>query len=66
MITVLKANNEQFQALNNYTNGVYFLRFVLDGAGNYIVGLEILTHYAFAEIRDQLNQLERIEYIPYE
>jgi hypothetical protein len=66
MITVLTPNSEQFNSLNGYRNGLHRIEFVLDGRGRYIVGLEVLTHYAFAEIREQLNQLERIEYTPNE
>jgi hypothetical protein len=66
MTTVLTPNLEQFNSLNGYQNGLHRLEFVLDGSGRYIVGTEVLTHDAFAEIREQLLQLERIEYTPYD
>jgi hypothetical protein len=66
MTTVLTPNLEQFNSLNGYQNGLHKLEFVLDGSGRYIVGKEVLTHNAFIEIREQLQQLEQIEYTPYE
>jgi hypothetical protein len=66
MITVLKANIEQYNAVNGYQNGIQKLDFAIDKNNNYIMVLDILTNPYFAEIRNQLNELERIEYIPYE
>ena len=66
MITVLKANIEQYNALNGYRNSIYKLDFAIDFNGNYIMVLDILSDPNFIEIREQLNQLERIEHIPYE
>jgi len=59
---VLHPNTEQFNALNGYKHNASELLFVTDGSGRYIVGLEVLTDENFAEIHDQLEQLERIEY----
>jgi hypothetical protein len=64
MIIVLHPNTEQYNALNGYQNNTSELLFVLDGSGRYIVGLEVLDDPNFAEIHDQLEQLERIEYTP--
>jgi hypothetical protein len=61
---VLTPNSEQYQALNNYTNGLSKLEFVKDGADKWIVGLNVLTDPVFIEIYDQLNLLERIEFTP--
>lgn len=61
---VLHPNTEQFNALNGYKNKTSELLFVIDGSGKYIVGLEVLSDENFAEIHDQLEQLERIEYTP--
>jgi hypothetical protein len=61
---VLHPNTEQFNALNGYKNKTSELLFVIDGSGKYIVGLEVLSDSNFAEIHDQLEQLERIEYTP--
>lgn len=63
---VLHPNTEQYNALNGYKNNASELLFVLDGSGRYIVGLEVLSDPNFAEIHDALNELERIEYTPYE
>lgn len=62
---VLHPNNEQYIALNKYKNNASELLFVLDGSGRYIVGLEVLDDPNFAEIHDQLDQLERIQYTPF-
>jgi hypothetical protein len=40
------------------------LLFVKDGSDRWIVGLEVLSDSNFAEIHDQLEQLERIDYTP--
>lgn len=62
---VLHPNSEQYNALNGYKDNSSELLFVLDGSGRYIVGLEVLDDPNFAEIHDQLEQLERIEYTPF-
>lgn len=63
---VLHPNTEQYNTLNGYTFNNARLEFAIDGSGRYIVGLEVLNDPNFAEIHDQLNELERIEYTPYE
>jgi hypothetical protein len=62
---VLQPNDEQYNALNGYKHNSSELLFVLDGSGRYIVGLQVLNDPHFAEIHDQLEQLERIEYTPF-
>jgi hypothetical protein len=66
MITVLHPNDEQYNALNGYRHNSSELLFVQDGSNRWIVGLEVLNDFNFAEIHDQLDQLERIEYTPSE
>jgi hypothetical protein len=66
MIIVLHPNAEQYIALNGYKHNSSELVFVKDGSEKWIVGLEVLNDPNFAEIHDQLEQLERIEYTPYE
>lgn len=61
---VLHPNTEQYNALNGYKHKSSKLIFVLDGSGRYIVGTQVLNDPNFAEIHDQLEQLEQIEYIP--
>ena len=61
---VLKANQEQYQSLNKYHNKQNVLRFLKDANDNWIVPLSVLKDSAFEPIHDQLNELERIEYVP--
>jgi hypothetical protein len=61
---VLHPNTEQYNALNGYKNKSSELLFVKDGSDKWIVGLQVLDDPHFAEIHEQLEQLERIEYTP--
>lgn len=61
---VLHPNTEQYDALNGYTYKSSELLFIKDGADKWVVGLSVLSDINFAEIHDQLEQLERIEYTP--
>lgn len=61
---VLKATQEQFNALNGYSNKRRKLNFGIDSNNNRVVGVGVLTNPYYKEIHDQLNELERIEYIP--
>lgn len=63
---VLHPNTEQYNQLNGYRNGSTILLFELDGSNRYVCGLNVLEMPEFAEIHDALNELERIEYTPYE
>jgi hypothetical protein len=65
MIIVLHPNEEQYNALNGYRHNSSELLFVKDGSDRWIVGLQVLDDPQFAEIHDQLNELERIEYTPF-
>jgi hypothetical protein len=65
MIIVLHPNAEQYNALNGYKHNSSELLFVKDGSDRFIVGLEVLSDSNFAEIHDQLEQLERIEFTPF-
>ena len=62
---VLHPNTEQYNALNGYKYKSSELLFVQDGSHRWIVGTEVLNDPNFAEIHDQLEQLERIEYTPF-
>lgn len=62
---VLHPNTEQYNALNGYRHNSSELLFVKDGSDRWIVGTEVLNDPNFAEIHDQLEQLERIEYTPF-
>lgn len=59
---VINCNN--ITHLDGYTNGVNVLQFATDADGNKIVGVEVLTDAAFAEIHDELNACPQIEYKP--
>jgi hypothetical protein len=61
---VLKATPTQYKALDGYKNGDNLLKFAKDGNDNWIVGTAVLDDSAFAAIHKQLNELERIEYVP--
>ena len=65
MIIVLHPNAEQYTALNGYKHNSSELLFVKDGSDKWIVGLEVLNDPNFAEIHNDLEQLERIEYTPF-
>lgn len=60
---VLKATQAQYDQLNGYEIGVSKLEFVKDGADNWIVGLEVIDNGNFLDIRNELLELEQIEYI---
>jgi len=61
---VLHPNTGQYNVLDGYQNGNALLKFVKDGSDRWIVGLQVLNEPKFEAIRNQLNQLERIEYTP--
>jgi len=65
MIIVLHPNTEQYNALNGYTHNSSELLFVKDGSDKWIVGLQVLNDPNFAEIHNDLEQLEKIEYTPF-
>ena len=62
---VLHPNTEQYNALNGYRYKSSELLFVKDGSDRWIVGTQVLDDSNFAEIHNQLEQLERIEYTPF-
>lgn len=62
---VLHPTEEQYTVLNGYKHGLTVLTFALDGSSRYVCGLNVLEMPEFAEIHDQLNELERIEYTPF-
>ena len=65
MIIVLTPTEEQYTALNGYKHNSSELLFVKDGSDKWIVGLQVLNDPNFAEIHNDLEQLERIEYTPF-
>ena len=63
---VLKANTQQYEALQGFANHNHIINFSLDADDNHIIGKQILTDDKFLEIRNQLKQLEVIPYNPKE
>ena len=63
---VLKANVNEYEALQGFANHNHIINFSLDADDNYIIGKEVLTDNKFLEIRNQLEQLEVIPYNPKE
>jgi hypothetical protein len=61
---VLHANEEQYKNLNGYKNDFSLLEFTKDALDRWIVGMEVLKDTNFMEIYDQLNVLDRVEYLP--
>ena len=62
---VLKANEQQLSVLKGYRNNNSMLCFFPDYAGNMTTSINVLTDPAFEPIRDQLLQLEEIDYVEY-
>jgi len=60
---VLLATNEQYEALNGYTQDVSVLEFVKDGLDRWVVGTEVIHNGNFLAIRQQLLELEEVEFI---
>jgi hypothetical protein len=61
---VLHANEEQYKNLNGYRKDFSLLEFTKDALDRWIAGIGVLKDPNFAEIHDQLNELERVEYLP--
>ena len=61
---VLKANTQQYEVLQGFANGNHIINFSSDADDNYIIGKEVLTDDKFIEIRNQLEELEVINYNP--
>lgn len=64
MATVLLATQEIFDKLNGYKNGNSLLEFTQDANDNWVVGEEVLNDVAFAEIHQDLQALDKINYVP--
>jgi hypothetical protein len=64
-MTVLIPNEQQFQELNGYQNGMFRLEFPIDGSGRYFANLSVLEYEPFREIWPKLNELERGEFTPF-
>lgn len=63
-MTVLHPTPQQYNELNGYENPPARLEFVKDGLNRWIVSERVLMDPAFSAIHSQLNELERIVYVP--
>lgn len=61
---VITATSSQKKALEGVYKNQSELKFTIDSNGKYIVGLSVLNDTDFEEIWNQLNALNRIEYLP--
>lgn len=61
---ILKANKEQYETLNGHKNGNSVIQFAKDGLDNWIIGKSVLNNAAFDEIKDQLLELQEIDFVP--
>jgi hypothetical protein len=61
---VLKATTYKYNKLNGFTKNASVLQFIKDINNNWIVGLEVLNDNDFIEIRQDLQNLPKIEYLP--
>lgn len=64
MIEVLKATQEQKEALEGFYQKGAELRFIEDADGNWVVNTRVIQNGNFLEIREQLLQLPIIEFKP--
>ena len=61
---VLKATKEQYKELNGYRNEMFHIQFTKDADDNWVLPTEVLKVKQYKAIHNQLNELERIEYVP--
>lgn len=61
---VLKATQQQYEALNGYKNIVSRVEFIKDADGNWITNIENIDNPNFAEIKAELESMERITFKP--
>lgn len=61
---VLKANQEQYEQINGFQNGVHRLEFSKDANDNWVIPSAVKENIAFSSIVDALNLLEEIDYNP--
>jgi len=62
---VLKGNPQQIAMLNGYHNNNSTLLFLPDYAGNMTTSVNVVDNPDFEAIRDELLQLEEIEYVEF-
>jgi hypothetical protein len=64
LMKVLKANQEQYELLNGFKNGVNQIEFSKDANDNWIISVETKDDPAFIGIHEALSDLEEIDYSP--
>jgi len=57
---VFKATQSKYNILHRYKNGNNMLEFFKDANDNWILGCNVADDPAFAEIKQQLNALQKI------
>lgn len=63
---VIKATLKQKTALEGFYEDGYELRFIEDANGNWVVNDKVVTNGHFLSIREQLQALPLIDYVPKE
>lgn len=63
---VLKATLKQKNALEGFYEEGYELRFIEDANGNWVVNDKVVNNGHFLSIREQLQALPLIDYVPKE
>ena len=63
---VLKATLKQKNALEGFYEEGYELRFIEDANGNWVVNDKVVNNGHFLAIREQLQALPLIDYVPKE
>ena len=63
---VLKATLKQKTVLEGFYEDGYELRFIEDANGNWVVNDKVVTNGHFLSIREQLQALPLIDYVPIE
>jgi hypothetical protein len=61
---VFKATTKQYNRLNGYQKGNNLLQFFQDANDNWIINTEVIDDPAFAEIKQELNALPKINFNP--
>lgn len=63
---VIKATLKQKNSLEGFYEEGYELKFIEDANGNWVVNDKVITNGHFLSIRDKLENLPIIDYIPKE
>jgi hypothetical protein len=61
---VFKATQSQYNLLNGYQKGNNLLQFFKDANDNWVLSCNVVDDPAFAEIKQELNALPKINFNP--